>query len=188
MRGIRISLSLTLAVGLLATSAVWVAAQDTEAEDGPWTAVGVTGTLITKNGVVVEEPSSEVVDGVMQIYGKVTENERIKVDDARLSGSLSRSLNSDAHRVSEKERVVVQSMTYRIDNEGGSWSGLGTALVHHGGKVRPRDVTDLDTVVLIGEGGYEGLSAYLLVDWTKQPIAIDGAIFSGTLPPTPVTE
>ena len=107
------------------------------------------------------------------------------MDDARLSGSLVRSLNSDAHRVSEDERVVVQSMTYRIDNEGGSWSGQGTALVHHGGDVRRRDETNLDTVVLTGEGGYAGLSAYLLVDWTKQPIAIDGAIFSGTMPPAP---
>ena len=62
MRGIRISVSLTLAIGLLAAPAVGVAAQDSGA--CPWTAIGVSGKLVTKNVVVVQEPSSEVVDGV----------------------------------------------------------------------------------------------------------------------------
>jgi hypothetical protein len=81
--------------------------------------------------------------------------------------------------------VVVQSFVYRIENDRGSWSGQGTALVHAGGELTLDQVTNLDTVLLTGEGGYAGLGAYLLVDWTEDPPAVEGAIFGGEMPPHP---
>ena len=37
-----------------------------------------------------------------------------------------------------------------------------------------------------GQGGYEGLSAYLVADWSPETGAdMQGAIFSGEMPPVP---
>jgi hypothetical protein len=40
-------------------------------------------------------------------------------------------------------------------------------------------------VILTGLDAYEGLTAYLWVDFTEDPPAVEGAIFEGEMPPTP---
>ena len=39
--------------------------------------------------------------------------------------------------------------------------------------------------VLTGEGAYDGLSAYLVTDFTETPPMVQGAVFAGEMPPAP---
>ena len=48
----------------------------------------------------------------------------------------------------------------------------------------PDDDND-DLVTCVGNGGYEGLTAILVNDWTKTPVSINGLIFAGEVPPIP---
>ena len=89
------------------------------------------------------------------------------------------------HKAGDFVDVVLQTSFHRIDNDAGSWSGQGTAIVHGGGGIARDEATDLDTVILRGEGEYEGLSTYLLFDWTEDPIAVEGVVFAGDMPPFP---
>ena len=67
---------------------------------------------------------------------------------------------------------------WEITNDGGSWTGINNALETAQGE----DLENFDYsgfVVLQGEGGYEGLGAYLIVDYTTEPPSFRGAIFPG---------
>lgn len=67
------------------------------------------------------------------------------------------------------------------------WVLVGPSTAIGGVDDIPSDFTiDLETVVLTGEGGYDGLSAYLVADWNPESGAdIQGAIFAGEMPPVP---
>jgi len=82
---------------------------------------------------------------------------------------------------------VFEAAAWYIENVDGSWSGQGTALVHGGGGIPRDEATNLDTVVLTGAGAYEGLTAYVLADWTEDPVAVEGVVFPGEAPPFPET-
>jgi hypothetical protein len=79
-------------------------------------------------------------------------------------------------------RIEVSSGTYDVRNDGGGW------LCHRAGLYRPGwspDDDNDDMVTCVGNGGYEGLTAILVNDWTKTPVSIDGLIFAGEVPPSP---
>lgn len=67
---------------------------------------------------------------------------------------------------------------YAIVNEGGSW--LCTETRTSG---PPRTENDRHTVVFTGQGDYEGLTAYLEVDFSQAPYAFTGLILKGDAPP-----
>ena len=183
MRAINTSVVSILAIGLLAGAAVGVAAQDEEAaSEEPTGASFFTGQLIP-DGEVVAEPEENVVDGVLQGRGFVVEGDVFEVSDPRVSGSLSRALNASIQKVGDFEDIIFQSAAWRIENDDGAWSGQGTALVHVGAEIAQDESTDFDTVVLTGEGAYEGLTAYVHADWTEEPVAVEGAVFAGEAPP-----
>ena len=200
MRGIKTGISLMLAIGLLASSAVVVAAQDeptvepetpTAAESAapaatePTTPAKVTGTLRPGGGPPVQEPTETVVDGVLEARGVAYEGDQLEMDDPRLTGSASVVMNANVHKVSDFIDVVAQAFQLRIENEAGSWSGMGTAFAYGGGAIPIDEAMNLDTVQLTGAGAYEGLTAYLTVDWTEDPAAVQGVIFAGEMPPFP---
>jgi hypothetical protein len=54
--------------------------------------------------------------------------------------------------------------------------------------VEPTLGIDRDKVILSGDGAYEGLSAYLLIDWSSTPADFIGAIFPGEMPPFPASD
>jgi hypothetical protein len=180
LKGLKTTIATALAVGLLAGSAVGVAAQDEE----PAGSTYFTGT-IARDGNLVSEPSETIVDGILEGRGIVFEGESLEATDARMTGTLSRALNGNVHKVSDFEDVVLESAAWRIENEGGSWSGQGSALIHGGAEISDDDATDLDTILLTGEGIYEGLTAYVIADWTEDPVVIEGAVIVGEAPPVP---
>jgi hypothetical protein len=178
VKGLKTTIAATIAVGLIAGSAIMVAAQ----EDAPSEATLVTGTVGAST--VIGEPVSTIADGVEDVRGLVREGP-IEMSDPRLTGSLTRVLNFRVYPVGAEAGLLVQTDLWRIDNEGGSWAGPSTAFSHFG--EIPGDVTvDLETAVLTGEGDYDGLSAYLVADWSPEVGAdMQGAIFSGEMPPVP---
>lgn len=157
MRTIRTTFISLLAVALLAGSAVGVSAQDEEASTGdPAGSSYFTGTL---------NPEGEPVDGIF-------EGDTIETSDPRVSGALSRAVNW----AEPTPGLYVEAEAWRLENEDGSWTGQGTGLVHSGQDVMPNSFA---IVELSGEGGYEGLTAVMLVDRLKNPYVIEGAVIAG---------
>jgi hypothetical protein len=186
MRAIGTWFSAVVAIGLLAGSAVGVAAQEEEVPEVASGSSYFTGTLMpawppVDRGTVAVSP-----DGFSMTRDMVLPAEAIETSDPRVSGSLSRVLSYDAHTLAGQETGPEYLEHYveawRLENEGGSWTGQGTSFVHNGAVDEP---TDLVTMVLTGEGGYEGLTAYVLVDFTQQPIVVEGGVFVGEAIPAP---
>ena len=173
-----------LAAGLLAGSAVGVAAQDEEAAVELTTPVKVAGA-IQGGGDVIQPPTETVVDGVLEVRGFYLTGDALEMDDPRISGSISVTFNADVHKVSDFSEIVLETVEQRIDNDDGSWQGQGTLLLHAGAEIPEEDVINLLTMPMTGSGAYEGLSAYLLIDFSEDPVAVEGVIYEGELPPFP---
>jgi hypothetical protein len=109
--------------------------------------------------------------------------------DARLSGDVICAGNREVNR----DGSFVESETFVIANDGGRWVGqsMGLAAANAapdlvvGNGLLPEASDHEDLVLLRGEGDYEGLSAIVNADWTKQPALITGTIFAGQLPEAP---
>jgi hypothetical protein len=92
-----------------------------------------------------------------------------------------------------RDGSMVETEAYVLSNAGGRWVGLATGLataaapsdlVIGNGLLPPGPGHD-DLVLLRGEGGYEGYSALLAIDWAQQPPAVSGTVFRGDLPAAP---
>ena len=189
MRAIKTTTISILALGLLAGSAVGVAAQDEAAADMPTGPATFSGTYEVQWPPVVELTET-FVDGVEQYRDEVLAGS-LETTDPRLTGSVLQAQNTDVHNVSGRDQTVVpRSVNWRIENEGGAWTGQGYEL-HGWGSDAPHDGVPFGVTVLMltGEGDYEGLSAYLMVDistWSEDTLPIvDGAVFPGEAPPFP---
>ena len=136
-----------------------------------------TGEMTLEGMSIVAEPEDTVVDGVRQSRGALAEGAAIEASDPRVSGSLAMALNDDAHELAQ-----FRTLAWRIENDAGAWSGQGTELVH--GDATGGSGTS--TLVLTGEGGYEGHTLYLIMDASGEPpFPIEGAVFVGEAPPFP---
>ena len=124
--------------------------------------------------------TSATVEGVDQQLG-IVHRHVWDFDDVRLDGDVTYNGNWYSAPIlvgSTPNRMQIESATYGLTNPGGSWLGTATACCAVG-------PVGIDTVVLTGVGGYEGLTAYLVLDWTKQPRLFQGVIFPGPMPPYP---
>ena len=185
MRAIKTTTISILALGLLAGSAVGVAAQEEEAATEAGTPAKVAGTINGEAGEVVQEPTETVADGVLEVRGGIVEGDRFEMDDPRVTGTVTLAFNVDVHKESDFVDVVTGALALRLENEAGSWSGQGTGASHGGGGIPQEEALNLDTWVLTGAGEYEGLTAYLFVDPTEDPPAVEGVIVAGDMPPFP---
>jgi hypothetical protein len=188
VRAIKTTTISILALGLLSGSTVVVAAQDEEAVDMPTGPATFSGTYEGSWPPVVELTET-IVDGVEQYRDEVLAGS-IETTDPRLTGSVLNAQNTDVHRVSGRDQYVApRAVNYRIENEGGAWTGQGYELHGWGADDPHQEPGGATVLMLTGEGDYEGLSAYLLVDWstwseTTLP-TVDGAVFPGEAPPFP---
>lgn len=183
MRTIKTTTIFILAIGLLAGSAVGVAAQDEAAvaEVTSFTGVfspdgeelPVEGTEVTlPNGFIEGKPGFAWLD-------------RIESSDPRLAGAHSVIANWvldpnqwDPWSRGEQANVLISTI-HEVTNDGGSWLGEGTSF----------HSTDLDiaseVVTFVGRDGYEGLTAYAIIDVTRTPATISGVVFPTAMPETP---
>jgi hypothetical protein len=151
----------------------------------PMRAAWVTGTC-PYSGTRVGSPTVTVEDGVTKTYGEHWKDFRpCDMSDPRLIGTGTNIYNTHTYPVEGDDPIVVQSTTYRIENEAGSWEYTGAPGLARGPGTLD---TVTDTGVFVGSGAYEGLTAYLVFDYSRNPVTVVGAIFPGELPPIPTLE
>jgi hypothetical protein len=177
VRAIRTTTISILAVGLLAGSAVGTAAQDEETAE-PALPAYATGT--------VGEPAN-FVEGTFSEDNRVLRGQRVEgvpveSSDARLAGLYDVAVNGHS-QVTDEDGAILESRLYRGENEGGSWVGSGTYVVAWGEDPGAPHI-DRETLVLHGEGGYEGLVAYVTHDFAAGE-GYEAVILGVEVPPVP---
>jgi hypothetical protein len=104
-------------------------------------------------------------------------NGLVTADDPRIAGAITES--RDGVRVVSRDpgegEVGFSSASVRIDNDGGAWVGMLNAF---GG---PTGISEWYT--LVGEGGYEGLTA--VFRWDAASSTFEGVILPAELPALP---
>ena len=177
MRAIKTSIISILAIGLLAGSTVGVAAQDEETA-GPATPAYATGT--------VGEPAN-FVDGTYSEDNRVLRGQRfegvpVESSDPRLAGLFDVVVNGHS-QVTDEDGAILESRSYRSENEGGAWAGSGTFVVAWDEDPEAPHIAR-ETVVLHGEGGYEGLVAYVTQDFVAGE-GYEAVVVGVEVPPVP---
>lgn len=100
--------------------------------------------------------------------------------DPRLTGDVSRRWNDDIYQTDEGSAEVGMGAAY-LRNASGGWACSNSSLSKNG-----VGAADTETFTCIGDGGYDGLSAILvLTDAGGNSEDIVGLIFSGDFPPLP---
>lgn len=145
-----------IAVGLVVGSSVGVLAQDEQS--GAASAVYATGTIGWPPAEIVE-PEVERVPGGNDERGLMLVDLPVEFSDARLSGRLTVSGNGATRELAEG-RAWIESRTHRIVNDGGAWAGSGYLVRTSSDE----PAIDQESMLLVGEGGYEGLIAYVFLD------------------------
>jgi hypothetical protein len=106
--------------------------------------------------------------------------------DPRLTGEVVRRWNEDVFQTDEGSITVNMDAAY-LRNDGGGWACSNSGLLRGSG-MSSKDVTGgTFTHTCIGDGGYEGLSAILVLDQAGAGNSEEfvGLIFSGDFPPLP---
>ncbi len=159
MRTLRLSLAGTVILLLLGGLSGVVSAQSEEPDPmAPATAaIEITSWREVSPGTVRSDDA-----GVVHIEG--VHHEHVwEATDPRLSGTVTYRGNWMAF---PEVPMQVESATYEVVNEGGRWFGPATA------QAGP-SLGNTDTVLLRGEGGYEGLMAYVLMNGSTEPPKIN---------------
>ncbi len=117
--------------------------------------------------------SRQVVDGVTRKRGIECRLRVIETSDPRLDGDVTLHINRDDY----PDGLCLIRWAYRIENAGGAWQQEPAFQVVH-----PDGTSSMDMIVLVGEGGYEGLTA--VADpppptgdiWSLQGYIVDGPV------------
>lgn len=170
--GLRTTVVSILTAGLLAGSSVGVVAQGEPSIE----AAEVTGRAAWFGEV---SPGTETsTDGIVKIED-VVHRHIWSTSDPRLSGEVT--YTGNWYSVPDPD-ISIQSATYELTNDAGSWLGDATAYASDALGV------DIDVVVFTGRDGYEGLTAYVVLDWGSVDVSgenLSGVIFPEAMPPTP---
>jgi len=167
-------------IGLLVGSMVGVAAQDEESDVR--SVAYATGTAGDPQAVV-EPTLRRTSDGQLQIRGLRLDDIPVRFTDSRLSGLLTISSNG-AGRDFEDGHARLEPRTYRIDNDGGAWTGSGERILASSAD-QPRPLINHESMVLFGEGGYEGLVAYVFIELADEEPELEAVILDVEMAPSP---
>lgn len=177
MRTIRTITTSLLAVGLLTGSAAGVAAQD---EGGEPVSTSFTGKFTSQSDVISEGTSTRSPDG-LELTTDIVVVQSMVSSDPRLTGAVTATLTYliDTNVVIDHTANILATGTYELANDGGSWLGEATNFGN----------TDLgvnsQTIIFEGRGGYEGLTAYAVVDWRDFAGEYVGTVFPAAMPEVP---
>jgi hypothetical protein len=178
VRSIKTTTISILAIGLLAGSAVGVAAQGEEESAG---ATSFTGTARGGPGVEARTTETDLGNGFIAVDGFTYRN-TWESSDVRLTGDVTgvvNQVNNPSASATGGLPDIIMAEAIELTNDGGSWLGEG----------RGFGSTDLDFVktiyTLVGQGGYEGLTAYVIFEATGQDPTLSGIIFPTAMPEAP---
>jgi hypothetical protein len=173
MRAIRFTFITTIAIGLLAGSAVGVGAQDDAA------AAPVEFTAKLAFGPSVRSETTTIGDGVTMTSGGAWRAGVItEASDPRLQGTTYMAANSNDY--SAIGGPIVWNYAFRIENDEGAWQQQPTLDLDF-----TDGSTDLTRGVMLGEGGYEGLTAVFQNVTSGGTWDLHGYIIDGELTPEP---
>jgi hypothetical protein len=176
MRTLRLTLVGPVILTLLAGLGATVAAQEASGEMAP---ASVTGTL---------EFLEPTVEGEIGDADEATHVHAWNASDPRLTGSATYAgawqLYDPPSEDCGDPEALAKPAIYEIVNEGGGWRCAGARAPVPG----PDGATNVHTLVLRGTGGYDGLSAYILVDWSASPYAFSALITPTHVPIDPVPQ
>jgi hypothetical protein len=96
--------------------------------------------------------------------------------DPRLSGDVTYLANLDYFGGAPGTGLSAGHEVFTVTNDGGRWVGDATGMHVPG-------TAAYDTIVFRGEGGYEGLTALVVIDYYKD--AQNAIVFPGEMPPLP---
>ncbi len=178
MRTIRLILSGAVLLSLLAMTGAPVGAQeDTSA------ATAATGTLT----FVAPEPETATGGDVTTHEEETLHVHEWTSSDPRLTGTATYTgswhlYNPPAEDCDDPDATA--GTVYEIVNVGGGWRCGGFRAPVPG----PDGANNVHMLVFRGTGGYEGLSAYILIDWSASPFAFSALITPEGTPIGPVLE
>lgn len=168
----------SLVTGMVIASTLGVAAQDAAAD--PMAPAYFTGGFDAGPREVIEG-SEEMTDAGPRMTGTQFLDIPFEVSDSRITGNLSVAANGAGARLPDGFSSL-ESRSWTITNEGGSWSGTGrNVFTRVGGEDA---IMDMETMVLEGAGDYAGLYAYVVADWLSEP-QIKGVIYAQEPAPFP---
>jgi hypothetical protein len=96
-------------------------------------------------------------------------------EDPRLSGTVTYTGSWQLYDPASEECDVPAAepaARYEIVNEGGGWTCSGVRAPIPG----PDGASNVHALALTGTGGYEGLHAYVMVDWSTDPVTFSALI------------
>ena len=177
MRLVKTTITGILALGLVTGSAVGVAAQDEPSME----AAEVTGRAFMLGERRVNSP-----DFVMlEMGGKINTGAVSGVwstSDPRLNGTVTRTVTWHWDPASD---IVIDSHTYELTNEEGSWLGEGNGYLTD----LREDPPSVRWVALTGRDGYDGLNAMVVLETANvmdpATLNLEGVIFPGEVPEVP---
>jgi hypothetical protein len=162
-------LSLVGTLSLLLLGGSGVLAQETEEAPAADAPIVVTGTLECD------------ADAAASDAGSVVNVHEWAASDPRLAGEATYSGTWQLYGEAQEDvgdPADEAPALYSIVNEGGSWLCEASRAAE-----QPVGEGDLHTLVFNGEGDYEGLTAYLHIDWSQAPYVFTGLILPGEEPP-----
>jgi hypothetical protein len=93
--------------------------------------------------------------------------------------------NGNGQKLSTPDYAIVESRSWRMENDGGAWTGTTTWVEAGSGSDGPQAIT-AEAGILIGEGGYEGLIAVIDSDYDPgQARRGEAVILERSVPPIP---
>jgi hypothetical protein len=177
---LRSTLIAAVTTSLLVGSGVAVAAQDEEPEarSVPY-ATGTSGEIAE----VVQPTQERAADGHRQMRGLRFIDIPIEFNDPRLSGLLTIWSNGAGQDFPDGF-ANLEPRTYRIVNDDGAWSGSGERILAVSSG-RPRPLINHESMVLFGEGAYEGLVAYVFIELANEEPELEAVILDIEMAPLP---
>lgn len=174
------TLIVATSIGLLVGSMVGVVAQDEESDvQSVAYATGAAGDP----QAVVEPTLQRTSDGQLQIRGLRLDDIPVRFTDHRLSGLLTISSNG-AGRDYVDGHARLEPRTYRIDNDGGAWTGSGERILALSVD-QTRPLINHESMVLFGAGEYEGLVAYVFIELANEVPELEAVVLDVEMAPLP---
>ena len=160
--------TLLLALALMAGPTAIATAQSGSPDLGP--AQEFTGQIAFGD---CPTQTSEVVDGVTRTTDECIP-QMLQMSDARLDGAVT--VSSRIHKYPDGLELIAYAL--RIENDGGAWQQQPVLAF-----MSPDGTFSTVTISLVGEGGYEGLTAVAEALVANDMWTLDGFIIEGEVPP-----
>jgi hypothetical protein len=176
MRKIETALIAAIAIGLLAGSAIGVAAQSDEASGEVTSfegAIGFGSVSGSVNGVAETSPN-----GVVTNRGQGWTLSSVGLSDPRLEGTVSNMWNWDEYKTGQPHTNEVGG--FRIENDDGAWQMRPVVQIKY-----PDGTYSGWTGIFDGEGDYAGLTAIAEVQEGGSGFTLRGIVIEGEIPPAP---